>query len=266
MADDIERSLELREASGDAASLAGALWLAGAAAHFQGNRALAVQRLERSVTQSADVGLTAIWARASQLLGLVRLDMDDPSGAEAALAEAIPEILELGDRFAVPIGLSGLAGLAARRGRPRSALRLAGAAAAYENANQTNRPQFIRVLLGRWLVPVLDEVGAAAQRLQDEGRGMPLDQAIAAGLERRPEDPWRIGASPALTDREREIATLAAKGLTNRQIAGRLVLSVRTVETHISRVLTKLGLQTRGQLTVWAHEEGLMTELRGEVT
>lgn len=264
--DDIERSLELREASGDQAGLASALWLAGAAAHFQGDGVLAVQRLERSVALSADVGLTVIWARARQLLGVVRLDIDDPSGAAEALAEAVPELLDLGDRFAVPIGLSGLAGLAARRGRPRSALRLAGAAAAYENVNQTNRPQFIRALLNRWLAPVLDEVGTAARRLQVEGCSLPLEEVIAAGLDPRPEDPWRTGTSPGLTDREREIATLAARGLTNRQIADHLVLSVRTVETHVGRVLTKLGFSTRGQLTVWAHEEGLMTELRGEVT
>lgn len=264
--DDIERSLALREESGDPAGLAGALWLAGAAAHFQGDGPLAMQRLERSVALSAEVGLSVIRARALQLLGVVRLDNDDPGGAESALAEALPEILDLGDRFAVPIGLSGLAGLAARRGRSRSALRLAGAAAAYEQVNQTNRPQFMRALLDRWLLPVLDEVGTAARRLQDEGRGMPIDEAIAAGLDPRPEDAWHVGMAPGLTDREREIAGLVARGMANREIAEKLVLSVRTVETHVGRVLTKLGLRTRGQLTAWAHEEGLMSDVRGEIT
>ena len=263
---DIERSLALREASGDPAGLAGALWLAGAAAHFHGDGSLAVQRLERSVALSEEVGLSVIGARALQLLGVVRLDNGDLSGAEAALAQALPEVLGLGDRFAVPIGLSALAGLAARRGRPRSALRLSGAAAAYEQVNQTNRPQLIRALLDDWLTPVIDQVTTAAGRLLDEGRRMPLDEAIAAGLDARPEDPWHLGTSPALTVREREIAALVARGLSNREIAEQLVLSVRTVETHVGRVLTKLGLGTRGQLTAWAHEEGLMTNLRGDVT
>lgn len=264
--DDIERSLALHEASGDPAGLAGALWLAGAAAHFQGNGLLAIRRLERSVALSADVGLSVIGARALQLLGVVRLHNDDISGAEAALREALPEILDLGDRFAVPIGLSGLAGLAARRRRPRSALHLSGAAAAYEQVNQTNRPQFILALLDRWLAPVVDQVGPAAGRLRDEGRDMPLDEVIAAGLDPRPEDPWRVGTSPALTVREREIAALVALGLSNGEIAEQLVLSVRTVETHVSRVLAKLGLRSRGQLTAWAHEEGPMSDLRGDVT
>lgn len=263
---DIERSLALREASGDPAGLAGALWLAGAAAHFHGDVVLATQRLERSVALSAQAGLPVIGARALQLLGVVRLDRDDPSGAEAALSEALPRILGLGDRFAVPIGLTGLAGLAARRGRPRAALRLAGAAAAYEQVNQTNRPQFMLTLLARWLQPVLDQLGTAAGRLQHEGRDLPLEEVIAAGLDPRPEDPWRVSTSPGLTDREREIAVLVARGLTNRAIADQLVLSVRTVETHVGRVLSKLGFTTRGQLTAWAHEEGLMGDVRGQVT
>jgi hypothetical protein len=101
--DDIERSLTLREASGDPAGLAGALWLARACAHFHGEGLLAIQRLDRSAALSAEVGLAVIWARALQLLGVVRLDHDDPDGAEAALAQAFPEILDLGDRFAVPM-------------------------------------------------------------------------------------------------------------------------------------------------------------------
>lgn len=262
--DDIEKSLSLREASGDPAGLAGALWLAGAAADFRGDRALSIQRLERSVSFGGDAGLADVRARALQLLGIVRLEGDDPSGAAEALAEAVPAVVDLGDRFAIPIGLSGLAGLAVRRGRPRSALRIAGYADAYEQVNQTNRPQSIRAVLRRWLAPTLDEVGAAARRLQSEGRDMPLEEVIAAGLDPRPEDPWHVGASPGLTDREREIATLVASGLSNRQIADQLVLSVRTVETHVGRALTKLGFASRGELTAWAHGEGLIAGLRGE--
>jgi non-specific serine/threonine protein kinase len=50
---------------------------------------------------------------------------------------------------------------------------------------------------------------------------------------------------------------LVATGLTNREIAGRLFLSVRTVEVHVDHALTKLGLRTRTQLAAWMHEEGL---------
>ena len=54
-----------------------------------------------------------------------------------------------------------------------------------------------------------------------------------------------------LSRREAEIAELVAQGLTNRAMAEKLFLSVRTVETHVDRALGKLGLHTRTQLATW---------------
>lgn len=61
----------------------------------------------------------------------------------------------------------------------------------------------------------------------------------------------------SLTDREQEIFALAARGLSNSEIAGREYLSEATVKTHISRILTKLSLRDRVQLVVFAFEHGL---------
>ncbi|MER7922911.1 response regulator transcription factor [Streptomyces sp. NPDC096057] len=65
-------------------------------------------------------------------------------------------------------------------------------------------------------------------------------------------------AVKALTDREREVVTLAAHGRSNAQIAERLVLSPLTVRSHIQRAMTKLDARDRAQLVVIAYQSGLV--------
>jgi DNA-binding NarL/FixJ family response regulator len=62
----------------------------------------------------------------------------------------------------------------------------------------------------------------------------------------------------ALTDREREVMVLVAGGLSNDEIAGRLVISPATAKTHVSRAMVKLGARDRAQLVVFAYESGLV--------
>jgi DNA-binding CsgD family transcriptional regulator len=65
-------------------------------------------------------------------------------------------------------------------------------------------------------------------------------------------------AYDGLTEREREIATLIARGRSNHEIAKTLVLSERTVATHVSNILAKLDYTTRTQIAAWAAEKGLI--------
>jgi non-specific serine/threonine protein kinase len=62
-----------------------------------------------------------------------------------------------------------------------------------------------------------------------------------------------------LTAREREVAALVGRGLTNQQIATALVVEKRTVETHIGNILAKLGYSSRAQLIALAFDRGLVT-------
>ena len=65
-----------------------------------------------------------------------------------------------------------------------------------------------------------------------------------------------------LTEREREILVLVAGGLSNDDIADRLVISPTTVKTHVSRVMGKLAARDRAQLVVFAYESGLVSPAR----
>jgi DNA-binding NarL/FixJ family response regulator len=62
-----------------------------------------------------------------------------------------------------------------------------------------------------------------------------------------------------LTEREREVLTLVAAGLSNEEIAGQLFVSPLTAKTHVSRIMTKLDARDRAQLVVMAYESGLVT-------
>jgi DNA-binding NarL/FixJ family response regulator len=81
---------------------------------------------------------------------------------------------------------------------------------------------------------------------------------IARYLSRPDHEPPSPARLAALTDREREVLTLVAAGLSNDDIAEHLVVSPHTAKTHVNRAMTKLGAHDRAQLVVIAYETGLV--------
>src|SRR5918995_4393679 len=99
-----------------------------------------------------------------------------------------------------------------------------------------------------------------------EGQSMTLEVAIEYALSFEEETtlstdftpkvhPSAAEPSGKLTRREKEIAELIARGLTNRQIAAGLVISEHTVATHVARILKKLRLQSRAQVGSWLAQQ-----------
>jgi len=206
-------------------------------------------------------------------LGHLRLARGEPEPAAACFAEAFRLCREAGDQVGLPRCLEGLAATMAMaaNGAPgalaTSAAQLLGLAAAQRAASGIQLPPVQRPAVERAIAAVCASLGDEAYAAAfAAGSQIALDRVIELGLElargsmpdATPEptaapstpavaDPW----SP-LTTREREVAVLVATGLTNRQIAARLVISDRTVQGHIASILTRLSFDTRSQIAAWA--------------
>jgi non-specific serine/threonine protein kinase len=84
------------------------------------------------------------------------------------------------------------------------------------------------------------------------GGALTVEETLALALRERPQPaPEAPIAMPALTRREREVADLVGQGLSNKDIAAKLVISLRTAEGHVEKILTKLGFNTRTQIAGW---------------
>jgi non-specific serine/threonine protein kinase len=174
----------------------------------------------------------------------------------------------VGNETNVGYCLEGLAVVAGAEGRVVRAARLWGAAEALLEAIEVTAYIYAsdrslyqsQVIAAR--ARLTEEAFAAAWT---EGREMTAEQAIKYALSEEnpiPSSTASLSAqkSPAdehpaiLTHREKEIANLVGRGLTNRQIAEDLTLSERTVDTHVGRILKKLSLRSREQVAVWIAE------------
>lgn len=85
-----------------------------------------------------------------------------------------------------------------------------------------------------------------------------VTRRLISEFAQRSRRPARAISLNSLTEREREVMALVAEGLSNDEIADRLIVSPATAKTHVSRAMIKLGARDRAQLVVWAYESGLV--------
>ena len=108
------------------------------------------------------------------------------------------------------------------------------------------------------LVEAVRSVAAGDGLLAPEVTRAVIARAVASGTTRQPGAAAVPAAVAGLTDREVEVLRLVARGLTNDEIAAELVLGRATVKTHVSNVLSKLGLRDRVQAVVYAYEHAIV--------
>ena len=227
----------------------------------------AVKLLEESVSLFRELKATQGKARALTRLARVLRQAGNPERALQLYEECLILSWDFGIQWAVLDNLHGMAGMSASEGRFDQAARLFGAAEALfervdyslplpDRADREDAVRTIHAALG----------DAPFSALWAEGRAMMLEQAIEyalhskdGGLRKSNEaEDVQVGKRGALlAPREREVATLVARGLTNQEIASLLVITERTAETHVQHILNKLGFNSRAQIAVWAVENGL---------
>jgi DNA-binding CsgD family transcriptional regulator len=196
-------------------------------------------------------------------LGWVALCQNDFKRMRELLRESLSVRLDVGNRGGIAWCLEKLAQSAFLEGELLKAVTVFGGATALREPigsviDPADQPEYeqtvaqLRTALGH-------EVFTAAWA---EGETMPLEIIIAYALS-EPDAPVK-GPSHAekdkyggLTVREREVAVLIGHGKSNREIAEAMVIGVRTVETYVTRILNKLGFDSRVQIATWALERGL---------
>jgi predicted ATPase/DNA-binding CsgD family transcriptional regulator len=202
------------------------------------------------------------WCRGYQLDYLARACWlrGDRERAEALAREAAVCKHAVDDRNGLTMVLETLASMAADRGRHERAAILLGSAQRVRDASSLTLIELYRRQHERSVSIIIQGIGRKAlDAAYARGRAMTIGEGVAFAVERaqpsRPAPPVKVAPDTGLTRRQLEIARLVADDLTNRQIAARLFLSERTVETHVTNILNKLGLGSRVQLARWAAEE-----------
>lgn len=250
----LERSAEIASGVGDDVLLGECFTLLGQVALVEGRIDDAERLLNESVSRLNRTGDVHREAVALQALGRLHLQQARLNEAETALLRSLTDLREFAlARPSVPM-LEGLAAVAADRGDHGRAARLVGAADGLlerMGARPPGRAPVRAAVMARWQA----SLGAPGSDVAfNEGRQMELRQAIAFALResppaatRRPADPAR----PTLTRRQLEVARLVAKAMSNKEIAGRLRLSERTIEGHVEQICNKLGFNSRIQIGIW---------------
>ena len=248
---------EMGDDLGTAVALEG--W--GEAEYLQGNFAEAKTRFEASLATARKLSNPYIVGRRLTRLGQVAHARQSAEQGVELIQEGLTTCMRAGDNSGATMALSALAGVALSQGQATWAARLLGAVARLEEQAGSAMWFLDRLEYHRSLTHARSQLPAAdfdaAWRI---GGLMTLLQAVDHAC-RRPDTASERRALKeeyeGLTEREREVAAWLAQGKSNREIAEAMTVGVRTIETYVTRILNKLGFDSRVQIATWALEKGL---------
>jgi non-specific serine/threonine protein kinase len=257
-----EESATLFRALGNTVDLAMPLRGLGDVAYLAGDAVKAEYLYQQSAGLFQQRGDEWSVAMLRTQLGYAALAQRDPRRATTLFTQSLAGWRRLGHRRGTVLCLAGFASVTAHRGHLVEAARLLGATEAACEGEAVALEPIARAAFEATVNRVRGRV--SAHRFNDAwsaGRALAADEALTLALALSDAQDTGPGARSQLTSREREVAQLVAKGLTNRQLAEQLIISERTVDRHVENILRKLGCASRGQIAVWAARQ-MRTHMR----
>ena len=216
---------------------------------------------EQAVARARDAGDLVALADCLYLMAVLAMQTGRPGDARAPLRETLQIAANTGKRLRVIDALDECGYLCEQTGRPAEAVTLWSARDVQSLASGLADTPFEMRRREGPAAQALRSLGAGAFRAaRDRGAALTLTAAVELAVMVTGET--TPGPAPAtqgkLSSRERELVALVARGHTDAQIAERLVISVRTVRTHLDRIRDKSGCRRRADLTRLALQEGIV--------
>jgi predicted ATPase/DNA-binding NarL/FixJ family response regulator len=244
----LEHGITLAEGLGDRWSVARGLHGLGSIAAERRDFARARDLFTEALAVFGELEAAPATARCARDLGRLFLAGGEPLKAREPLSTCLRVSFTSGRRIAVARALEALSELALAEDEAERAAALAGVAAGLRTS--LDRPSAETLRLRSSVERLVG--GARTSEAWNAWRSLPLEQVRDRALAfPRPPAP-RASGPESLTPREREIAELAERGLSNREIAERLTISQATAARHIANIFRKLSISSRTQLTGWA--------------
>jgi non-specific serine/threonine protein kinase len=214
----------------------------------------AAELLEDCRRLSEECGERWVLSWTLSMLAKVRWSQGDLRQAALAVRRGLRIELDFDDRLGIPVNLETLAWIHAAEGEPRRAALLLGAISPMWD--RIGLPIHGSSKLMGWHENCVRRTHEALNdwefdALQQEGMRLSVESAVREAL-RKSSSSASTRYGP-LTKRENEIANLVAQGLSNRDIAEKLVISTRTVDSHLEHIYGKLGVGSREKLAAWVH-------------